>query len=275
MKTNRILAFIMAAAFLTFLGCGKGNQETADQTQPSDESFGKTAATTEQPATTTETKSTETKTTETKSEPVKRVEKKAPPKPKFVKVTIPSGTSLQVTLNDTLQTNKNQEGDNFTGTLDAPVEMEGKILIPAGSTCTGVITRLVKGGTLKKSPEIAFVVTEITTPKGKTYAVEVNTIYKKGKPHTGREVGMIGGGAAAGAIIGGILGKGKGAAIGAAAGAAAGTGAAAATGRENLVYPAGLTLTFNLQRPLTVTVPEKQLTPPNFETKKEVSSTGN
>jgi hypothetical protein len=193
----------------------------------------------------------------------------------MVKVTIPSGTPLQITLNDTLQTNKNLEGDFFTGTLEAPVEMEGKILIPAGSTCSGVITKLVKGGTLKKSPEIGFVVTEITTPKGKTYSVAVDTIYKKGKSHTGREVGMIGGGAAAGAVIGGILGKKKGAAIGAVAGAAAGTGAAAATGRENLVYPAGLTLTFNLQKPVVVTVPEKSLTPPTFDTKKEISGTGN
>ncbi len=269
MSAKRILTLFLLAAFMA-VGCSK-KEETADQTQPTDESFGQTTpATTEQPTTTTETPPMETKT-----EPVKTVEKKTPPKPKYVKVTIPSGTPLKVTLNDTLQTNKNQEGDAFTGTLDEPVEMEGKILIPSGSTCTGVITKLVKGGTLKTSPEIAFVVTEITTPKGKTYAVEVDTVYKKGKSHTGREVGMIGGGAAAGAIVGGLLGKKKGALIGAVAGAAAGTGAAAATGRENIIYPAGLTLTFNLQSPLTVTVPEKQLTPPNFETKKEVSTTGN
>jgi len=272
MKANKFLNLLLMGVFLLVTACSKGKEETANETQPTDESFGQTTpAATEQQATTTEAPPTETKT-----EPVKTVEKKTtPPKPKFVKVTIPSGTPLKVTLNDTLQTNKNLEGDAFTGTLDEPVEMEGKVLIPAGSTCTGVITKLVKGGTLKTSPEIAFVVTEITTPKGKTYAVEVDTIYKKGKSHTGREVGMIGGGAAAGAVIGGLLGKKKGALIGAVAGAAAGTGAAAATGRENIIYPAGLTLTFNLQSPLTVTVPEKQLTPPNFETKKEVSTTGN
>ncbi len=263
MKGMKVIAFLMLGAFLVF-GCSKSdqNQQTgSEQSQPTDESFGKT--TTEQPATT---------ATETKSEPVKTVEKKTPPPPKMVKVTIPSGTPLKVTLNDSLQTNKNEQGDVVTGTLAEPVEMEGKILIPAGSTCNGVITKLVKGGTMKTSPEIAFIVTEITTPKGKTYEVTVDTVYKKGKSHTGRQVGMIGGGAAAGAIIGGILGKKKGAAIGAVAGAAAGTGAAAATGRENLVYPAGLTLTFTLQKPVRVTVPERQLTPPTFETKKEAST---
>ncbi len=269
MKALKFAALFLLAGLL-IAGCGAKDEQTTDQIQTTDESFGQTGTTTEQPKTT-----TETPVTETKSEPVKTVEKKTPPKPKYVKVTIPSGTPLQITLNDTLQTNKNQEGDFFTGTLDAPVEMEGKVLIPAGSTCSGVITKLVKGGTLKTSPEIGFVVTEITTPKGKTYSVTVDTIYKKGKSHTGREVGMIGGGAAAGAVLGGIIGKKKGAASGAVAGAAAGTGAAAATGRENLVYPAGLTLTFNLQKPLTVSVPEKSLTPPNFDTKKEISGTGN
>ena len=267
MKAIKVLAFLMLAAFLVS-GCGKNDQNQqagTEQSQPMDESFGQT--TTDQPTTT-----AETKPAETKPEPVKTVEKKAPPKPKMVKVTIPSGTPLKITLNDTLQTNVNLEGDAFTGTLAEPVEMEGKVLIPAGSTCSGVITKLVKGGTMKTPPEIAFIVTEVTTPKGKTYAVAVDTVYKKGKSHTGRQVGMIGGGAAAGAIIGGILGKKKGAAIGAVAGAAAGTGAAAATGRENLVYPSGLTLTFNLQKPVTVTVPERELTPPTFETKKEASS---
>ncbi|MGE5692161.1 MAG: hypothetical protein ACM3YF_00100 [Candidatus Zixiibacteriota bacterium] len=265
MKGIKLLAVLMLAAFLVF-GCSKSNQDQqagSDTTQTMDESFGQS---TEQTPTTTETKPAETKT-----EPAP-VKKKTPPKPKMVKVTIPSGTPLKVTLNDSLQTNVNQEGDLFTGVLAEPVEMEGKVLIPAGSTCSGIITKLVKGGTLKTSPEIGFVVTEITTPKGKTYEVEVDSIYKKGKSHTGREVGMIGGGAAAGAIIGGIIGKKKGAAIGAVAGAAAGTGAAAATGRENLVYPAGLTLTFNLNKPMTVTVPETELTPPTFETKKEVST---
>jgi hypothetical protein len=85
--------------------------------------------------------------------------------------------------------------------------------------------------------------------------VIVDTMSDKGRSHTARQVGMIGGGAAAGAVIGGILGKTKGAAIGAAVGAAAGTGAAAATGRQNLIYPAGETVSFTLQQPLTVSLP--------------------
>jgi len=185
--------------------------------------------------------------------------KKAAAAPKYVRVTIPIGTPLYITLNDTLQTNKNQEGDFFTGTLNGPLNLDGRTLIPNGSLFTGIITQLVKGGTLKTSPEIGFVITDFRLPSGKSYSVDTYTIYRKGRSHTAREVAMIGGGAAAGAIIGGIIGDEKGAVIGGVAGAAAGTGASAATGRQNLIYPAGMTLTFQLQQPLTLIVPNKDL----------------
>jgi hypothetical protein len=177
--------------------------------------------------------------------------------PKEVELTVPGSTELSVTLSDTVQTNKNHTGERFTGTLSSPVEVEGNIVFPAGSKVNLVITKLVKGGTLKTPPEIGFTVESITTPDGKSYNVSANEYYQKGKSHTDREVGMIGGGAAAGAIIGGLAGKGKGAAVGAVAGAAAGTGVAAATGRENLVLAPGQAVTFSTTQQMIVTLPRK------------------
>jgi hypothetical protein len=177
--------------------------------------------------------------------------------PKEVNLTVPDSTQLIVTLTDTVQTNRNHVGDRFTGRLARSVELAGKTVIPEGAKVNLVITKLVKGGTLKTPPEIAFTVKGITLPDGKSYSVVTNEIYKKGKGHTNREAELIGGGAAAGAIIGGIAGKGKGAAIGAAAGAAAGTGLSAATGRENLVFAPGQYVTFTLKQPLTVTISHK------------------
>ena len=120
---------------------------------------------------------------------------------------------------------------------------------------TKKITKLVKGGTLKTSPEIGFTIEKITVPNGQSYKIASDEYYDKGRSHTKREVGMIGGGAAAGAVVGALAGKGKGAIIGAATGAAAGTGLAAATGRQNLVYAPGHTVTFKTTQPLQVTVP--------------------
>lgn len=177
--------------------------------------------------------------------------------PKEVNLTVPDSTQLLVTLADTVQTNRNHMGDRFAGLLARSVEVTGKTAIPQGAKVNLVITKLVKGGTMKTRPEIAFTIEYITLPDGKSYNVSASQYYQRGRSHTDREVGMIGGGAAAGAIVGGIIGKGKGAAIGAAAGAAAGTGLSAATGRQNLVFVPGQSVTFTLKQPLTVTVSQK------------------
>jgi len=237
MKSIKIIALVFAAGVLVFSGCGKTSSQTGDnssQTQNNAPTKGN-------------------KQTAKYAKAPKRVE------PKLVKITLPVGTQFSVALSETLQTNKNVSGYQFSGTLNQPIENENRVVIPEGAEVSLVITKLVKGGTMKTPPEIAFTITEVTLPSGKNYEVEADTFYEKGRSHTGRQVGMIGGGAAAGAIVGGIIGKGKGAVIGAAAGAAAGTGAAAATGRQNLVYPAGLTFTFHLQNPLTISMTEQEL----------------
>lgn len=174
-----------------------------------------------------------------------------------INLTIPDSTQIVVTLSDTVQTNRNHAGDHFEGVAARSVDVDGKTVIPEGARVTLVITKLVKGGRLKTPPEIAFTVSDITLPDGKSYPVTTNQAYERGRSHTKREVGMIGGGAAAGAIVGGLMGKGKGAAIGAVAGAAAGTGAAAATGRQNLMYVPGQTVTFTVKEPVNVAVSQK------------------
>jgi hypothetical protein len=167
---------------------------------------------------------------------------------------VPVSTQFLVTLNEAVETNKNNVGDIIGGQLAKSIDVAGKVVIPEGSNVNMVITQLVKGGTMKTRPEIAFTIKDITLADGKTYTIESSQIYEKGRSHTGREVGMIGGGAAAGAVVGALIGKGKGAIIGAAAGAAAGTGASALTGRQNLVYSPGEMLTFTSTQPITVTM---------------------
>ena len=167
-------------------------------------------------------------------------------------MTIPDATPLHVTLSEMIQTNDNHEGDEFSGEVSRPVVVRGETVIPEGTKVSMVITRLVKGGTLKTPPEIAFTIRDLTLPNGETYKVKASEVYESGRSHTKREVGMIGGGAGAGALVGGLIGHGKGAVIGAVAGAAAGTGASAATGRQNLVFSSGETVTFTLQQPLDV-----------------------
>ena len=252
MKGLTLSALLLAGILIAFSGCGKNADEASKNAAPADTTEQATqapsgTAVTEQPAKQEETKPVQAE----KPIEVKKAE------PEFIKITIPDSTELAVTLSDTVQTNANLVGDQFTGILATPVEIAGKIAIPQGSKVNLVITQLVKGGTLKTSPEIGFTVKEIVLPNGKILSVATSEYYKKGRSHTAREAGMIGGGAAAGALVGALAGKGKGAAIGAAVGAAAGTGAAAATGRENLIYAPGEAVNFTLTQPVTVTVPRK------------------
>lgn len=250
MKRNVSAMFVLsllvvALSLLMVAGCGK--KEEAEQITPADT----TVQAPEQQAAPVEQPKTETPPAAVVQKP------KEPVVPKVTKITIPDGTELLVTLADTIQTNVNQVGDVFGGTITQAVTIDDKVAVPEGAKVKCQITNLVKGGTLKTKPEIAFEITDIIMPDGTTYGVVVEAVADTGRSHTTREAAMIGGGAAAGAVVGGILGKKKGAIIGAIAGAAAGTGAAAATGRENLVYPAGQTVSFTLQEPLTVSLPKK------------------
>lgn len=243
MKTLLFTVIAGVAVVAMLAGCGKKTENTAQQgdtTQVAEPSVAQPEPSKQEVA--------------LKEEPKKA---EAPAVPKERKITIPDSTQLQVSLTDSVQTNSNQVGDHFTGTLAQAIEVSGKTVFPQGSTVDMVITKLVKGGTLKTSPEIGFTIEKVTLPDGKSYKVASDEYYDKGRSHTRREVGMIGGGAAAGAIVGALAGKGKGAIIGAATGAAAGTGLAAATGRQNLVYGPGQTVTFRTTQPVSVTVPNR------------------
>ena len=52
-------------------------------------------------------------------------------------VTIPEGKEFEVTLDETLASNRNQAGDNFAASLARPVVEDGKTIIPAGARVTG------------------------------------------------------------------------------------------------------------------------------------------
>lgn len=245
-KTIISLAVLLSVIFLMSSGCGKKTQNEAQNANQSDQS-----------ATTNNASPNNQNMTPNNPppQPPARVEHKETVRE--VSITVPVSTPFNITLTDSIQTNSNQSGDHISGVMANAVIIDGKTVIPQGANVDLVITKLVKGGTLKTPPEIAFQVNEVTLADGQKMEVTTDQIYDKGRSHTKREVGMIGGGAVAGGVIGGLLGKGKGAAIGAAAGAAAGTGAAAATGRQNLVYPSGQKVTFSLSQPVTVKMSQK------------------
>lgn len=189
------------------------------------------------------------------SESLKKV---AYTEPAPVTVEIPAGMQIVVSLSDSIDTGKEKTGDQFEATLINPIEVANQVIFPAGATVTGEITHSVSSGRMKTDAELSLTLTALESSV-KSHPIVTDTTFQKGKSHTKRNIGLIGGGAAVGTAIGAITGKKKGALIGAAAGAAAGTGVAALSGKQELVYKSGSQLTFILREPLRVTLEKATL----------------
>jgi hypothetical protein len=151
-----------------------------------------------------------------------------------VNAKIPAGTSVQVRITENLSSETANVGDDFHGSLAAPIVANGRKLFPKGANVTGTVVNVERSGRLSNPGELHLSLRTIRTG-GRTYSVSVETIVLKGESHAKSNVTKIGGGAALGALIGGVAGGGKGAGIGAGVGAAAGTGVAAGTGKKPAV----------------------------------------
>lgn len=175
-------------------------------------------------------------------------------KPATMTVTVPAGTTLDIRLAEALDTGSTETGSSFTGTLAAPLMAGGMEVATVGSTVSGKVTNAVSSGRLKRPAELSLTLTSLTSKSGAGIPVSTSTWSMKGESHKKRNVGMIGGGAAAGAVIGAIAGGKKGAAIGGAVGAGGGTGVAAATGKKEIHLDPETKLAFKLGEPISVTV---------------------
>jgi Protein of unknown function (DUF3300) len=152
---------------------------------------------------------------------------------------IQPGTEIQVQLQGQLDTGRTQAGEEFSATLSERVRLQDEAVWPRGTQVKGRVVDVVSSGRLKRPASITLQLTQIGNSP-----IETETEQIDGKSHAGRNVALIGGGAAVGAVLGGIAGGGKGALIGTAVGAGAGTATAAATGKQEIVLPAETQLAF-------------------------------
>lgn len=164
---------------------------------------------------------------------------------------VAAGTVLTVRLGQSIGSKISQTGETFSATLAEPISVDGKTVIPAGSTATGVVTDAKPLGRFKGAASLSVKLTGISI-NGTEHAIETSSIARSATGKGKRTAGMIGGGAGLGAVIGAIAGGGKGAAIGAIAGAGAGTAGTAFTGNKDIVLPAESALSFKLESPLQI-----------------------
>ena len=174
-----------------------------------------------------------------------------PAEPVPTTITVPAGKVLTVRLADEVGSKISQPGQTFGGSLARAVEVDGQVVIPAGTRVQGEVVDAKAMGHFAGGALLELKLDSITV-NGEQLPVRTATLTQTTKGKGKRTGLLIGGGAGVGAAIGAIAGGGKGAAIGALAGGGAGTAGSAYTGNKEIVLPAESAVAFALKAPLTI-----------------------
>ena len=156
---------------------------------------------------------------------------------------LPSGTALDVTLGTRISSENANVGDAWSGTIRNASVVNGKNVIPAGSTVAGTVSGVTsahKGDRAMLDLQLMSV-----TVGARNYRVNGNTEAVIAGSTRARNLGAIAGSAAAGAVIGKIVGgSGKDAVIGGVIGGGVATGVVASSKGYQVVLKEGTPLTF-------------------------------
>jgi hypothetical protein len=157
---------------------------------------------------------------------------------------IPAGISIPVTLLHQVDSEHHDVGSSWSGRVTRDVVVGGQVVIPGGSTVTGVVTAMDEG-----DPDgrgfITLDANSIETVGGTRSISATPASVGQSYEDRGFPVKETAIGAGAGAVLGGIVGGKKGAAIGAAAGGAG--GAAMGTARNDYEVAAGAGTGFSIR----------------------------
>jgi hypothetical protein len=180
-------------------------------------------------------------------------------------VSLPAGTPVKVKLEGALATFNNKAGDRFSGRVMEAVLLNGKEVIPAGSTVQGNVTKVNEPRRIAGKPTIGMRPDTVVLPNGEKYALSATVVDTslrngtdvneegqfKGAGHDGGDLKEIGLGTGGGMLVGGMAGAGKGLLIGGAIGATATVTHWLAKHRSGYI-PAGTELQLELTRPMTM-----------------------
>jgi hypothetical protein len=173
-------------------------------------------------------------------------------------LTIPAGTVLIMLLNEPLSSDHSQIGDQFTGTLQQPIVVNGFVVARRGEVVVGQVKSAKKAGRVTGTSQLGVELTDITLVDGQQAPILTELWKASGGTSHGADAATIAGGTGLGAAIGAAADWGRGAAIGAGAGAVLGIGAVLLTrGRPTILEPESQ-LTFKLVDPVKVDTTHSQ-----------------
>jgi hypothetical protein len=165
---------------------------------------------------------------------------------------VKAGTFVTVRINTGMSSDRNREGDIFSGTLVQPVVVDGIVVAQGGQTVFGRVAEAKKAGHMGGVSRLGLELTGLTLVEGTQASVHSQLVTRNGRSNTGAEVATVATTTGLGAAIGAAADWGRGAAIGAGAGAAAGiVGVLLSHGQPTQVFPETV-LTFQLTQPVTI-----------------------
>jgi hypothetical protein len=184
----------------------------------------------------------------------------------WAQTALPTGTAVKMKLETTLATFSSKAGDPFSARVTEPVVMDGKTVIPIGTTVEGRVTKSSEPRRVAGKPTIAIFPQSLVLPNGDRFTLnatlvdtnagrgsDVNTEGQfKGAGHDSKDLTEVGMGTGGGMLIGGLAGGGKGFLIGGAVGATV-TVTHWLSKHRSAMLPAGTELVMELNRPMTMT----------------------
>jgi len=156
---------LAAAAVLTVAGCSQSATDEASNTAKPTGAAKRAAA---KPAAATKTAGVAKPAGAAKPATAAKATAAAKAPEPTTMVTVPKGTAISATVGQTLATDKNKVGDTFAASLNTPIEIEGKTVIPKGAHVTGRIV------TVKKH-ELKVALSSVVI-HGKSYTLDTNSI---------------------------------------------------------------------------------------------------
>jgi hypothetical protein len=152
---------------------------------------------------------------------------------------------------DGVDSSRSQAGQRFDASVDAPVAVGGRTVIPKGANAKVVLVAVNQAGHIEGRSEVKLALVSVSI-RGVPHAVKSDLFDKQGASRGKASAMVIGGGAAVGGAIGGSFGHKKGAAVGAASGAGAGAGVQMAGKGQSVTVPSETRIDFTLRSPITV-----------------------
>jgi hypothetical protein len=166
-------------------------------------------------------------------------------------IELPAGTNVVVRMIDGVDSETNSVGQTFAASIEEPVMVEGRPVIPRGEDVVIKLVDSKESGKLTGRAELTLNLVSVNV-NGRPVDINTQSVSRESDARGQQTAKVVGGTAVVGTILGAIAGGGKGAAIGAVAGGAAGAGAEMVLKGQRVKVPSETRLTFVLDTPVRI-----------------------